>query len=284
MKIAVVGSGYVGLVLGACLAENGNDVTCIDKDAAKVRQPSPRASCPSTSPASRRWSGATARRSGSSSRPTCRAPVRAASIVFIAVGTPQHEDGSADLTHVLGVAREIAKAMNGYKVIVDKSTVPVGTAARVRELIAPRDLASLQRRQQSGIPEAGRRGRGLPEARSRRHRRRRRSGAGADGRALRAVHAHGRADHGDGLRQRRAVQVRRERDSRHAHLVHERDRERLRGVRRRRRSGAQGHRRRSPHRAVVPVSRHRVRRQLLSEGHQGAHQVLRRQGLRFPDR
>jgi UDPglucose 6-dehydrogenase len=61
--------------------------------------------------------------------------VRGASIVFIAVGTPQHEDGSADLSHVLDVAREIAKAMNGYKVIVDKSTVPVGTAARVRDLI-----------------------------------------------------------------------------------------------------------------------------------------------------
>src|ERR671913_399739 len=61
--------------------------------------------------------------------------VRAASIVFIAVGTPQHEDGSADLSHVLAVARDIAKAMNGYKVIVDKSTVPVGTAQRVRELI-----------------------------------------------------------------------------------------------------------------------------------------------------
>jgi UDPglucose 6-dehydrogenase len=61
--------------------------------------------------------------------------VRTASIVFIAVGTPQHEDGSADLTHVLAVAKEIAKAMNGYKVIVDKSTVPVGTAARVREVV-----------------------------------------------------------------------------------------------------------------------------------------------------
>src|SRR5213075_2202924 len=61
--------------------------------------------------------------------------VRAATIVFIAVGTPQHEDGSADLSHVLGVARDIAKAMNGYKVVVDKSTVPVGTAERVREVI-----------------------------------------------------------------------------------------------------------------------------------------------------
>jgi UDPglucose 6-dehydrogenase len=63
------------------------------------------------------------------------AAVRASAIVFIAVGTPQHEDGSADLSHVLTVAREIARSMNGYKVIVDKSTVPVGTAARVRSLI-----------------------------------------------------------------------------------------------------------------------------------------------------
>ena len=61
--------------------------------------------------------------------------VRAASIIFIAVGTPQHEDGSADLSHVLRVARDIATSMNGYKVVVDKSTVPVGTARKVRELM-----------------------------------------------------------------------------------------------------------------------------------------------------
>ena len=156
------------------------------------------ASCRSTSPASKRWSGATGQKSASSSRPIFRAPVRAASIVFIAVGTPQHEDGSADLSHVLAVARDIAKAMNGYKVIVDKSTVPVGTAAARARGHRPRDHASVQRRQQSGVPQAGRGGRGFSEARSRRHRRRRRSRAGADARAVRAVHAHRRADHGDG--------------------------------------------------------------------------------------
>ncbi len=135
MKIAVVGSGYVGLVLGACLAECGNDVTCIDKDAAKVRQLR-RGVMPIYEPGLEEM----VKRNRSERRLefTTDLPksVRAASIVFIAVGTPQHEDGSADLTHVLGVAREIAKAMNGYKVIVDKSTVPVGTAARVREIIA----------------------------------------------------------------------------------------------------------------------------------------------------
>ena len=134
MKIAVVGTGYVGLVLGACLAETGNDVVCIDKDEAKVRQLR-RGVMPIYEPGLEEM----VRRNRSEKRLefTVDLPkaVRAASIVFIAVGTPQHEDGSADLSHVLGVAAEIAKAMNGYKVIVDKSTVPVGTAARVRDVI-----------------------------------------------------------------------------------------------------------------------------------------------------
>ena len=134
MKIAVVGSGYVGLVLGACLAENGNDVTCIDKDASKVRTLK-RGVMPIYEPGLEEMvkrNRAEKRLEFTTDLPRA---VRAASIVFIAVGTPQHEDGSADLSHVLSVARDIAKAMNGYKVIVDKSTVPVGTAQRVRELI-----------------------------------------------------------------------------------------------------------------------------------------------------
>lgn len=134
MKIAVVGTGYVGLVLGACLAENGNDVTCIDKDEAKVRRLR-RGIMPIYEPGLEEM----VRRNRSEKRLefTTELPrsVRAAKIVFIAVGTPQHEDGSADLSHVLAVAREIARAMNGYKVIVEKSTVPVGTAARVRDAI-----------------------------------------------------------------------------------------------------------------------------------------------------
>jgi UDPglucose 6-dehydrogenase len=134
MKIAVVGTGYVGLVLGACLAENGNDVICIDKDDAKIRQLR-RGVMPIYEPGLEemvRRNRAQKRLEFTTDLPRS---VRAARIVFIAVGTPQHEDGSADLTYVLGVAREIARAMNGYKVVVDKSTVPVGTAAKVRAVI-----------------------------------------------------------------------------------------------------------------------------------------------------
>ncbi|HEY8550903.1 MAG TPA: UDP-glucose/GDP-mannose dehydrogenase family protein [Vicinamibacterales bacterium] len=134
MNIAVVGTGYVGLVVGACFAENGNNVICVDKDAAKVRSLQ-KGKIPIYEPGLEEI----VKRNRSESRLTFTTAlpraVRASQIIFIAVGTPEAEDGSADLQHVLGVARDIARAMNGYKVIVDKSTVPVGTAARVREVI-----------------------------------------------------------------------------------------------------------------------------------------------------
>src|SRR5688572_15282011 len=134
MKIAVVGTGYVGLVAGACLAESGNDVVCVDSDEAKVRTLR-RGKMTFYEPGLEEL----VRRNRQEHRLTFTATlpkaVRDSAIIFIAVGTPQGDDGSADLQHVLGVARDIAKSMNGYKVIVDKSTVPVGTSARVREVI-----------------------------------------------------------------------------------------------------------------------------------------------------
>jgi UDPglucose 6-dehydrogenase len=134
MKIAVVGSGYVGLVAGACLAENGNEVVCVDKDPAKIKLLQ-RGRIPIYEPGLEEL----VRRNRAEKRLTFTTAlargVRQSQIVFIAVGTPTGEDGSADLKHVLEVAREIARAMNGYKVIVNKSTVPVGTAARVREVV-----------------------------------------------------------------------------------------------------------------------------------------------------
>ena len=134
MKLAVIGSGYVGLVAGACLAETGNDVVCVDKDEAKIRMLR-RGRMPIFEPGLEelvKRNVAEKRLSFTTQLPKA---VRASSVIFIAVGTPMGEDGSADLQHVLGVAREIAQAMNGYKVIVDKSTVPVGTADKVREII-----------------------------------------------------------------------------------------------------------------------------------------------------
>src|SRR5512133_2099642 len=134
MKIAVIGTGYVGLVAGACFAENGNDVVCVDKDEAKLRVLR-RGKIPIFEPGLEEL----VRRNRAEKRLTFTSQVgtavRKSSIIFIAVGTPQGEDGSADLQHVLGVAKEIARSMNGYKVIVDKSTVPVGTAERVREIV-----------------------------------------------------------------------------------------------------------------------------------------------------
>jgi UDPglucose 6-dehydrogenase len=135
MKIAVVGTGYVGLVVGACLSENGNDVICVDRDVSKIEMLRG-GRMPIYEPGLEEM----VRRNHAEERLTFTtdlpAAVKDADIVFIAVGTPQGEDGSADLQHVLGVAHEIGRAITKYIVVVDKSTVPVGTAARVRAAIA----------------------------------------------------------------------------------------------------------------------------------------------------
>jgi len=134
MKIAVIGTGYVGLVVGACFAETGNDVICVDKDLAKVRMLR-RGRIPIYEPGLEEL----VRRNRLEKRLmfTTKLPeaVKRSEIIFIAVGTPTNEDGSADLQHVLTAAAEIARSMNGYKVIVDKSTVPAGTSELVREVV-----------------------------------------------------------------------------------------------------------------------------------------------------
>jgi UDPglucose 6-dehydrogenase len=121
--------------LGACLAENGNTVTCVDKDAAKIAMLEA-GHMPIYEPGLEelvRRNDHEERLHFSTDLPSA---VRASEIVFIAVGTPQDEDGSADLQYVLAVARDVGRAMQKYTVVVDKSTVPVGTAAKVRETVA----------------------------------------------------------------------------------------------------------------------------------------------------
>jgi len=134
MRIAVIGTGYVGLVVGACFAETGNEVVCVDKDAAKIRQLN-RGKIPIYEPGLEELVRRNYAEKRLSFSTQLAEPVRRSEVIFIAVGTPTGEDGSADLQHVLAAARDIARAMNGYKVIVDKSTVPAGTSEKVKDAI-----------------------------------------------------------------------------------------------------------------------------------------------------
>jgi UDPglucose 6-dehydrogenase len=135
MKITVVGTGYVGLVSGACLAEMGNDVMCLDVDAAKVARLK-QGDIPIYEPGLEEL----VRRNSQGGRlhftTDVAESVRHGEVQFIAVGTPPGEDGSADLKYVLEAARNIGRHMADRKIIVDKSTVPVGTADKVRQAVA----------------------------------------------------------------------------------------------------------------------------------------------------
>ena len=134
MHVAVIGSGYVGLVAGACLAETGNDVTCVDVDGEKIARLQ-RNEIPIYEPGLEPM----VKRNQEEGRLTFTtdlgSAVRSSRVIFIAVGTPPEEDGSADLKHVLTVARAVGQYMNEPKIIVTKSTVPVGTAEKVRAAI-----------------------------------------------------------------------------------------------------------------------------------------------------
>ncbi|HPO18438.1 MAG TPA: UDP-glucose/GDP-mannose dehydrogenase family protein [Rubrivivax sp.] len=135
MKVTVVGTGYVGLVSGACLAEMGNHVVCLDVDAAKIEMLRA-GGMPIHEPGLDRVVARNVAAGRLSFTTDVPAAVAHGALQFIAVGTPPDEDGSADLQYVLAAARNIARHMSGYKVVVDKSTVPVGTADKVRAAIA----------------------------------------------------------------------------------------------------------------------------------------------------
>ena len=135
MHVAVVGSGYVGLVAGACLAETGNDVVCVDVDAAKIERLK-RNEIPIYEPGLEPMVERNQAEGRLAFTTDIASAVKGSRVIFIAVGTPPGEDGSADLQHVLAVATAIGKHMDAPKVVVTKSTVPVGTATKVRAAIA----------------------------------------------------------------------------------------------------------------------------------------------------
>jgi len=139
MNVCVIGTGYVGLVTGACFAEFGVNVVCVDKDAAKI-EALERGEIPIYEPGLDVLVKRNTQEGRLSFSTDTAESVRNALVVLIAVGTPPREDGGTDLSFVEAVAREIGQAMDGYKVVVTKSTVPVGTSRRVRAAIE----ASLQ--------------------------------------------------------------------------------------------------------------------------------------------
>ena len=134
MNLTVIGSGYVGLVTGTCFAEMGHHVTCVDVDARKVENLN-KGILPIYEPGLDTMVRNNARAGRLTFTTSLRDAMRTSNIHFIAVGTPPGEDGSADLQYVLSVAREIGAHLEDYAVVIDKSTVPVGTAERVREAI-----------------------------------------------------------------------------------------------------------------------------------------------------
>ncbi len=134
MKIAVIGTGYVGLVTGTCLAEVGTDVTCIDVDSKKI-EGLRNGIMPIYEPGLEPMVSRNYKKGKLHFSTDLPSSIKGADVAFIAVGTPPGEDGSADLQYVLKVASQIGKHMNNYGVVVTKSTVPVGTAEKVRSAV-----------------------------------------------------------------------------------------------------------------------------------------------------
>jgi len=135
MKICILGTGYVGLVAGTCFADSGNDVTCVDVDAEKIAVLR-RGEIPIYEPGLEELVRRSAREGRLTFTTEAAEAIAGAEVTFIAVGTPPGESGDADVQHVLAAARQIGQALRRYAVVVAKSTVPVGTADRIRQEIA----------------------------------------------------------------------------------------------------------------------------------------------------
>ena len=131
MNIAVVGTGYVGLVTGTCLAETGNNVICVDVDENKVNKLKS-GEIPIYEPHLDIFFERNLKQNRLSFTTSLEEGIKDAELIFLALPTPPGEDGSADLSYVLGVADHLGKIIDDYKVIIDKSTVPVGTAEKVK--------------------------------------------------------------------------------------------------------------------------------------------------------
>ena len=137
MKVCVIGTGYVGLVAGTCFAESGNDVVCVDVDEGKIGKLQ-QGQIPIYEPGLEELIKRNVAEKRLAFTTEIAAAVRVATVCFIAVGTPQGDTGGADLSYVKRAAAEIGEHMDGYRLIVTKSTVPVGTAAMIRKILAAR--------------------------------------------------------------------------------------------------------------------------------------------------
>jgi UDPglucose 6-dehydrogenase len=135
MNLAVIGAGYVGLVAGTCFAESGNDAVCVDTNEAKIAALKA-GKVPIYEPGLEELIQRNVEEKRLSFSTDLAATVRQAEIIFIAVGTPQNSDGKANVDQILATAKAIAKAMNGYKILVNKSTAPVGTVEQIRSVMA----------------------------------------------------------------------------------------------------------------------------------------------------
>jgi len=135
MKMSVVGTGYVGLVAGACFSESGNHVICVDNDEDKIRRLT-MGEIPIYEPGLLEIVARNAKAGRLEFTTDLVKAVKRSRIIFLAVGTPPAQDGSADLSSILAVAKTIGQSMDGYRIVVMKSTVPVGTHKRVAEEIS----------------------------------------------------------------------------------------------------------------------------------------------------